>query len=258
MRLRRAAAYQGWWEHQPVRVPRATSWADLSITRTVNWGALARFWVLDSRQYRSDQSCDDGNDVVPCGNWADPSRTMLGAAQERWLVNGLATSRAAWQVLAQQVMMAPLDNKPGADRLLSMDQWSGYPVARDRLLGALARHATGRAVVLTGDIHANYANELHSAFDRPNRPVIGAEFVATSISSGGDGSDEYRNWASVRGENPHIKWHNARRGYVVCDVSQREWRADYRTVPFVSRPGAPIETASSWRMERGVPRLERT
>lgn len=257
MQQRRAAAYQGWWEHQPVRVSRADSWADLSITRSVQWGALARFWVLDTRQYRSDQACGDGNDVVPCGNWADPARTLLGAAQERWLLNGLATSRASWQVLAQQVMMAPLDNRVGPERLNSMDQWSGYPVARDRLLRALGRHAPGRSVVLTGDIHANYANELHSAFDRLDRPSIGAEFVATSISSGGDGADAYQNWEGVRGENPHIKWHNARRGYVLCEVTPREWRTDYRTVPFVSRPGAPIETASSWRFARGVPRLER-
>src|SRR5687768_10534053 len=102
---RRAAAYQAWWEHQPVRVPRARSWADLDITRTFDWGALARFWVLDGRQYRSDQPCQDGNKVVPCGEWANPARTMLGARQEKWLSDGLAGSRARWSVLANQVML---------------------------------------------------------------------------------------------------------------------------------------------------------
>ena len=138
MRLRRAAAYQAYWEHQPVRLPRARSWADLNITRTSDWGALARFWVLDTRQYRSDQSCGDGNKVVPCGDWNDPSRTLMGDAQERWLVNGLGTSSAKWQVLAQQVMMAPFDTRSGPEVQVSMDQWSGLsggarpPARRDR------------------------------------------------------------------------------------------------------------------------------
>jgi len=94
MHLRRATGYQAWWEHQPVRVPRVKSWADLNITRSMDWGQLARFYSLDARQYRSDQACDDGNKVTPCGNWADPSRTMLGEAQEKWLTSGLGASKA--------------------------------------------------------------------------------------------------------------------------------------------------------------------
>lgn len=256
MRMRRAAAYQAFWEHQPVRVPRATSWADLTITRSADWGSLARFWVLDTRQYRSDQACGDGNRVVPCANWNDPTRSMLGAAQERWLTDGLAGSRAAWQVLAQQVMVAPFDIRAGADTQVSMDQWSGYPVARDRLLGAIAERARGRTVVLTGDIHASYVNELHASFGQPGRDVVATEFVGTSMSSGGDGYDTYPSWASTRADNPHLKWHNARGGYVRCRVTAEEWRADYRVVPFVTRPGAPVQSETSWRVRRGTPGVE--
>ncbi len=257
MRARRAAGYQAWWEHQPVRVPRAKSWADLTIMRTANWGALARFWVMDTRQYRSDQACGDGTTVVPCGEWNDPTRTMMGGAQEKWLVNGLGESRATWQVLAQQVMMAPFDTRPGAEIQVSMDKWSGYPVARDRLLGAIGERAKGRTIVLTGDIHASFVNELQSSFDRPGRPVVAAEFVGTSMSSGGDGTDAYQGWNTTRADNPYIKWHNARRGYVRCRVTPDEWRADYRIVPFVTRPGAPVETASSWRVQHGRTAIDR-
>lgn len=256
VRQRRAAAYQAWWEHQPVRVPRATSWAELDITRSADWGALARFWILDTRQYRSDQPCGDGNKVVPCGDWGDPARGMLGDAQESWLTDGLARSRAAWQVLAQQVMMAPFDTRPGDATQVSMDQWSGYPVARDRLLGAIGERSRGRTVVLTGDIHANYVNELHAGFDRPGREVVAAEFVGTSMSSGGDGYDAYPSWAGTRADNPHMKWHNARRGYVRCQVTEREWRADYRVVPWVTRPGAPVRTETSWRVRHGTAGVE--
>ena len=256
MRERRAAAYQAYWEHQPVRVPRARSWADLNITRTTRWGSLARFWVLDTRQFRSDQACGDGQQVVPCGDWNSPQRTLMGSAQERWLTDGLESSRARWQVLAQQVMMAPFDAKAGPDVRTSMDQWSGYPVARDRLLRAIGARARGRTVVLSGDIHASYVNDLHAGFDRPGRPLVAAEFVGTSIASGGDGVDTHAEWNQTRADNPHMKWHNARRGYVRCRVSPEEWRADYRVLPYVTRPGAPIQTATSWRVRHGVPGIE--
>ncbi|MCC6242981.1 MAG: alkaline phosphatase D family protein, partial [Gemmatimonadaceae bacterium] len=243
MRARRAAGYQAWWEHQAVRVPRATSWADLNITRTINWGALARFWMLDTRQHRDLQACDSGTKAVPCGDWARPTRTMLGAEQERWLTTGLGVSRSRWQVLGQQIMMAPYDSAPGDEVRVSMDQWSGYPVARDRLLRTIAERAPNRTVVLTGDIHSNWVNELRSDFARPDRPVIAAEFVGTSISSGGDGGPSNpARMQTMLGSNPHLKWQQNRRGYYTCAVNSNEWTTAYRSVPFVTKPGAPIET----------------
>ncbi|MEO7520978.1 MAG: alkaline phosphatase D family protein [Gemmatimonas sp.] len=258
MRARRAVAYQAWWEHQPVRVPRAVSWADLNITRTIDWGGLAAFWMMDSRQYRSDQACGDGGRAVPCGEWADPSRTLLGAAQERWLSSGLGASRARWQVLANQVMLAPYDSTPGSVQTVSMDQWGGYPAARQRLLESISRHAPNRTVVLTGDIHSSWVNEVASDFSRPGRPVIAAEFVATSISSGGDGSATIpANAQAAIAENAHVKWHNRQRGYVTCNISENEWTADYHVVPYVSRPGAPVEVASRWGVQRGRAGVEK-
>ncbi len=258
VRARRAAGYQAWWEHQPVRVPRVQSWADLSITRAFDWGSLARFWVLDGRQYRSDQPCSDGDKVVPCGEWADPSRTMLGNAQERWLHDGLGTSRASWQVLANQVMVAPFDAAVGGETRLALDQWSGYPAARDRLLGAIAQHAPNRTVVLTGDIHSSWVNELKSSFSARNARTVATELVGTSIASGGDGGERsaYVNDALLA-ENPHVKWQHNRRGYFTCAVTPETWRTEYRTVPFVSKPDAPVETSSRWRITRGRSTIER-
>lgn len=258
MRQRRAAAYQAWWEHQPVRVPRAKSWADLNITRTINWGALARFWMLDTRQYRDDQACGDGTKKVPCGEWADPKRGLLGDTQERWLLDGVGASKSRWQVIANQVMMAPYDSTAGPDTTVSMDQWSGYPVARDRLLRGLSERAPNRTVVITGDIHSNWVNELHADFARPDRPVIGAEFVATSISSGGDGTATLpANAVASLAENAHVKWHNRQRGYVMCTVNADNWNTEYRTVPYVTRPGAAIETPTKWMVTRGKPGIQK-
>ncbi|MEO7457658.1 MAG: alkaline phosphatase D family protein [Gemmatimonadaceae bacterium] len=251
MRIRRAAAYQAWWESQPVRVPRAKSWSDLNITRTVDWGALARFWVMDGRQFRSDQACDDGSKVVPCGDWADPSRTMLGEAQERWLTNGLRASKTSWQVLANQVMLAPFDSLEGDKQRFSMDQWSGYPAARDRLLGAIAESAPNRTVVITGDIHSSWVNELRTDFRRADRPAIAAEFVGTSITSGGDGGPGTAlSTPGIRAENPHIQWMQNRRGYMSCKVDADKWTTEYRSLEYVTKPDAPLDTPTRWRLER--------
>lgn len=254
MRGRRAAAYQAWWEHQPVRVPRARSWADLAITRGLSWGSLADLWVLDTRQFRDDQTCGGGSGVVPCGDWLDPERTMLGTTQERWLEDGLSRGRGRWQILANQVMVAPIDSAMGPEMRLSMDGWSGYPAARDRLLTTVAQRAPNRTVVLTGDVHSNWVNELRSDFSRPDRPVVAAEFVGTSITSGGDGHDDPDPRLV---ENPHVQWRNARRGYVSCQVTGERWETSYQEVPFVTRPGAPLITSTRWGLTPGRPGIER-
>ncbi|HET9424364.1 MAG TPA: alkaline phosphatase D family protein [Gemmatimonadaceae bacterium] len=255
MRARRAAAYRAWWEHQPVRLPASGDWSNLSITRRMDWGTVARFSVLDTRQFRSDQACGDGSRVVPCGEWADPSRTMMGERQEKWLYDGLS-SRASWQVLANQVMVAPFDSLAGDGERVSMDQWSGYPVARDRLLGEIAKRAPNRTVVLTGDIHSSWVNELRSSFSAADTPVVAAEFVGTSISSGGDGSD--RNVVErVTEDNRHVMWQNGRRGYATCTVTAAEWRTEYRTLGFVTKPDSPVTTATKWILRNGAPGVTR-
>jgi alkaline phosphatase D len=139
-----------------------------------------------------------------------------------------------------------------------MDQWSGYPAALERMSRAIAAHTPNRTIAITGDIHSNWVNELRGSYDRPGAPVVAAEFVGTSISSGGDGQDAGGGWnEKTRAENPDTKWHNARRGYVVCELSGADARAHFRTVPFVTKPGAPIQTASSWRVQLGLPGIDR-
>jgi alkaline phosphatase D len=170
---------------------------------------------------------------------------MLGVAQERWVTDGLASSRASWQVLAQQTMIAPLRWQTDDAVTADMDPWAGYPAARDRLLGAIGRSAPNRTVVLTGDIHSSWVNELPSGSSRPNAPIVGAELVATSIASGGDGADRSRSVTDAfLSANPQLKWQNARRGYIACTVTPDTWRAEFRVVPFVTRPDAPLEADS--------------
>ncbi len=134
-----------------------------------------------------------------------------------------------------------------------MDQWPGYDVARKRLLSFLAERRVPNPVVLTGDIHSNWVNDLKVDFDRVDDAVVATEFVGTSISSGGNGVAEPRGQAALLSENPFVRFHNAERGYVRCTVTPSEWRSDFQVVEYVERPGAPLVTRKSFVVENGKP-----
>jgi alkaline phosphatase D len=178
----------------------------------------------------------------------------LGERQRAWLDRGLEQSTAGWNILAQQVMMMRLDLQPGPGVATSMDKWGGYEAERRRVLRHFRDLRVRNPVVITGDIHCNWANELTTDFDSPDAPPVGVEFVGTSITSGGDGGDGNHGKAyppEVLAENPAVKFYNNERGYVSCEVTPQAWQAHYRTVPYVSRPGAPLQTRASFVVESG-------
>ncbi len=249
---RRAAAYQVYYEHMPLRRFSLPTGADMQLYRRLTFGNLAEFNVLDTRQYRSDQACGDGT-RINCTEALDPSRTITGQKQEQWLFQGLAKSQARWNILAQQVFMAQRDFEPGAEARLSMDAWDGYAASRDRLFQFLQQSQPANPVVLTGDVHANWVADLKADFNNPTSKTVGTEFVGTSISTGGDGSDTNANTEAILAENPHIKFFNNRRGYVRCELTPQRWQSDYRTVAAVTTLDAPITTRASFVVENGRP-----
>ncbi|MEX2112168.1 MAG: alkaline phosphatase D family protein [Pirellulales bacterium] len=255
-RQQRANAYKAYYEHMPLRVSQLPQGPDMPLYRRVSFGRLADFHVLDTRQYRTDQPCGDGG-KAPCEASYDAAGTILGDAQRAWLFDGLSASPAQWNVLAQQVMMARVDFREGDEVAHSMDQWPGYEADRRRVLTHLHEHKVKNPVVLTGDIHSNWANELPVDFDNLDGSSVAVEFVGTSISSSGDGSQESERQSSLLSENPFVKFHNRERGYVLCEVTPDNWRSDYRTVEYVSRKGAPLNTRASFVVEAGKSKLER-
>ena len=212
--------------------------------------------MLDTRQYRTDQPQGDGlKPMSPV--LLDPAGTILGDRQRDWLYDGLGRSRAGWNVLAQQVMMARVDRARGPEVLTSMDKWSGYEFERRRVLRELRDRKIANPVVITGDIHQNWANELTADPDRPDEPVVATEFVGTSITSGGDGADTPAGTDTLYAENPGVKYFNSERGYVRCEVTPKSWRTEFKTVPFVTRPGAALRTRATFLVESGRPQLQR-
>ncbi len=248
---RRAHAYQAYYEHMPLRLYSRPVGHDMQLFRRTSFGRLAEFAVLDTRQYRTDQPCGDRTQPA-CEGVFDPDATLLGERQEAWLRQTLQRSPAVWNVLAQQIMFGRADRDPGPEVAWSMDQWSGYDVARKRLLGFLAEERISNPVVLTGDIHSNWVNDLQVDFDRPESPTVATEFVGTSISSGGDGVAEDDYVRAILDQNPFVRFFNKERGYVSCTVTPSEWRADYQVVEKVTVAGAPRVTRASFRVEKGA------
>jgi alkaline phosphatase D len=248
--LRRANSYQAYYENMPLRRTCLPQGPDMTLYRTIDFGRLARFEMLDTRQYRTDQP--NGDKLKPLeGGVFDPLGTMLGDKQERWLMSDLLQSQAKWNVLGQQVMMARVDRTAGTEANFSMDQWAGYDIARRRLLDFVSTRRISNPVVLTGDIHSNWVNDLKVDFDNEKDPVVASEFVCTSISSGGNGLQFVKGHAELMAENPFVKFQNSERGYVSCTVTPKEWRSDYQVVEFVDKPNAPLINRGTWVVENG-------
>jgi alkaline phosphatase D len=254
--LRRAAGYQAYFEHMPLRRSALPKGPDMLLYRRLGFGRLASFHVLDTRQYRTDQPQGDGT-KPPGPALLDPNGTIMGQRQRDWLLDGLGSSSSRWNVLAQQVTMARIDTVAGPDVGISMDKWGAYEFERRRVLKHLREARVANPVVLTGDIHNNWANELLTDFDQLDSASVATEFVGTSITSGGDGGEDHARFEALRTDNPFVKFRNNERGYVVCAVTPQQWRTDFRTVPFITRRGAPLTTRASFVVESGRPILNR-
>ncbi|MFM8220080.1 MAG: alkaline phosphatase D family protein, partial [Planctomycetaceae bacterium] len=229
---------------------------DMVLYRGIDWGGLTRFCVLDTRQYRTDQPCGDGR-KPPCPESRSESATLLGPTQWNWLTGTLSRSPAHWNVLAQQVMLARVDREPGDAIAMSMDQWPGYEFERQKLLSFLQQSRVANPIVLTGDIHSHWANELLVDDREPNAAPVAAEFVGTSISSGGNGQPEPPRVADLLSENPFVKFHNTQRGFLLCDVTPAEWVTQYQTVSQVTEPGGTLAQPAAFVVERDRPGLQR-
>ena len=254
--IRHAAAYQAYYEHMPLRRRSLPDGPDMLLYRRLNYGQLASFNVLDTRQYRTDQPCGVKSGP-PCPGVYDSAATIMGHQQRAWLVDGLDYSKAGWNILAQQVLMGRVDFTPGPDVKIALDKWSGYEFERRNLLRNLRDHPVANPLFLSGDIHTNWANDLTTDFDSPDAPSVAVELVCTSVTSNGDGVDKPDYTDALLKENPFVKYHNSERGYVRCEVTPDKCLADFRTVPYVSRRGAPIQTRASFQIDSGDPKLQR-
>jgi len=249
---RRAAAYRAHYEWMPLPKACIPNGSNSTLYRRMSYGPLATFLVLDGRQFRSDQPCGDGI-KAPCEEFHRDGRTMLGAAQERWLSRALQSSHSQWNIIANQVRMTVVDQKAGPGEAYAMDQWAGYDGARRRFVGNLLDSKVSNPIVITGDIHSNWVGDLKLDYREQRSPVVATELIGTSISSGGDGRDSDPAVEAYLPENPQIKLYNSQRGYVRCEVTPKSLVADFRVVRKVSVPESSVSTRATFITESGRP-----
>ncbi|WP_396594182.1 alkaline phosphatase D family protein [Brevundimonas sp. R86498] len=252
--LRKAAAMQAFYEHMPLRRSSFPRGSAMQLYRRAQYGNLLDLNLLDTRQYRTDQPCEDRFNAG-CDGLNDRAAQVLGEAQEAWLLNNLNRSEATWKALAQQIMVMDLDRNPGEDYGVNTDSWAGYRVPRARLLQHIKDRRIDNVVVLTGDEHQNYAGELHIDGRNPEAAPIATEFVATSISSGGDGQDVRADQEAFLRANPQLKFRNSQRGYVLCDVTPERWQTEFKVLDQVQNRNGVLTTRAKFAVEAGDARL---
>ena len=253
---RRAAAYQAYYEHQPL--PRRLVPLDgrqrLYTSRA--FGDLAAVFMLDGRQYRSRQACQPGPYVEPCAELHAYERTMLGDRQEQWLRRSLAASTARWNLLGQQTVLAHFDQSGRGPRAYWDDGWNGYPVARDRLVAALLERPASNPVVLGGDIHAFLVNDVQAVAMDYASPIVATELVTSSISSvQGQTQQTFDLW---KAENPNVRLARSDyRGYARVAIAPERLHADLVAVDDVTRADSPTHVLASFDVENGKPGVAR-
>ena len=266
---RRAAAYQAFYEHMPIRAAVLTqamaglaTGAEMRIYSRVNYGRLASFYMLDARQYKDPQACmRDGKkgsatlDPATCADWSNPARSLLGLNQERWLDAEFGKAGRQWNVLGQQSLLGERDFRAGPGQLLWNDGWDGYSAARSRLTGSLQKNGVANPVVLGGDVHENWVGQVKADYAQSTSPAVGVEFCGTSISSHSGGNDKT---AERLAENPHFLFADAeRKGYGVVDFTPGLLTTTLRVVDDVRRPVAAVETLASFCVQAGHSVVER-
>ena len=253
---RRAAAYQAYFEHMPLRLgPDAANPANMRIHDRMAWGQLADIWTLDNRQYRSYHACPDplkggGRVVMGCNELADTQRTLLGIDQERWLTQGLNTSQAAWKVVAQGTQMSSTGLATPMGRSAFTDGWDGYPMARERFLQNIVDAQLRDVLVLGGDVHMNVAAQLRVQPNDEKSPIVASELVTTSITSRGMSETLA---AQIRSNNPDIAHLRPdERGYTLIQITPGGVQSAFKTTANPVQPGSVFATQAQFAVKRGV------
>lgn len=250
----RTAAFQAFYENSPVRPSVRPRGPDITMYRSFDMGRLLRLAALDTRQFRSLPPCGKA-ETRRCDERFAPERSMIGADQERWLLDLFERRDTPWTVLGNQVLMMQIRHKEPNQDIVNTDKWDGNPAARARLLQGATDRKVGGLITVTGDIHRAIAGNLMVDFDKPQAAPVGVEFVASSISSDGDGGPARATGKRLIAANPHLRFYDAHRGYLVCEFDQERCQATYRTVDFVTKRGGKVSTATTFTVDANQPGL---
>jgi alkaline phosphatase D len=256
---RRTAAYRAYFENMPLPPAAAPHGTKMRIYTRRSYGGLAAFHILDQRQFRSPKACmkdyeaDAPPELLNCESIYASGRTMLGAAQERWLETQLATAQTRWNFIVQGTMVANVDERAGPGRRYSNDNWSSYRAARDRLVDALRRTRATNPVVLTGDVHAFVVGHVTQWADQPDSPVVAPEFVTTGVSSSSRPQRLMDQWMH---KNPNlVLCAGETRGYLRLRLKPEQLEADLIAIDDARDPASGRRILRRYVVESGHPAI---
>ena len=225
---RKANGVQSNMEWLPIREPDPNNLE--KQFRDFSFGDLIDLNMLDTRIY--------GRDEQGSGN-AD-ERNLLGYEQRQWFYDNLNASSAKWKLVGQQVMMAPLT---AFGIVVNDDQWDGYPAERDTLYEVLTTNNIDNMVVVTGDIHTSWANDLPGDnYDQNTGDgSVGVEFVVTSVST--TSSPINIGQQIIQLANPHMKFIDlSQKGYMIVDFTEDKAQSDWYYVSDITQ----TDFTASW------------
>ena len=262
----RAAAYQAWYEHLPIRRFEVRNPGRMQIFQGIDFGRLMRVCLLDTRQQRDSQEvCLDGVDPEfgfgvyrrGCEEDSQRNRNMLGPDQERWLKEALENSPGIWNVIASTVLFAPFRFYRNGEVSIYRGGWDAYAASRARILAVLDRAPPSNPIVLSGDLHSSWAIEVKRDPDDSASRTVASEFLCPSISS--DWPPQLNDPIEDNlGRNPHVRFYDGkRRGYCLHRVDREGWTTSFRTVSSVVWRGTGIETRARFYVDAGCPGMER-
>ena len=253
---RLAGAYRAYLEWMPIR---ESSDPKIHLYRTFRFGDLADLVMLDTRGLRDQQAI--GTDAKML---LDPSRSLLGAAQEAWFFDQLRASQRAgsrWRVIGQQILFTPLS--PPGFPVANTDVWDGYAPARNRVFDMLAADKITNVAVLTGDIHSSWAMDVPRNPWTGYDPTTGAGSIAVELVTPAISSPPFfsspelrQRAATLRPLARHLKFlegeHN---GYTLLDITRERIQADWYHVDTVAQRAETENKVASFVCEHDSSRL---
>lgn len=251
---RRAAAYQAWFENMPVSPRRLLANGTARIYRRFEWGALASLTVLDCRQFRTPQPCGPGGRAIAnCTDLYNPRATMLGGAQEQWLRDQLAEERSRWSLIGQATLFSRLPLPQGGVSRWS-DIWDGYSASRDRTIASLRQAAVQNPVILGGDVHSFWANDIPSDPELLEGRVVASEIVTSCLASR---SGPETLFAGAESRNPYMRYHNnSFSGYTLLDITPTQIIGRFRAIQNQTDPNSACFDLRSFGILDGTSGLQ--
>lgn len=244
---RKSWAKQAYFEWLPIRETGMTD--PHQIYRKIEYGQLVDLYMLDTRLHGRDEQ-----DGTSGGTVESEFRELLGSDQRTWLESELTGSNAQWQTMVQQVMVAPLEMFGVG---LNGDQWDGYPAERQRLYDMFADNNIENLVVVTGDIHTSWANDLPSGtYDGgTGAGSYGVEFVTPSVTSPGSPIGFVE--GAIQLSNPHMKYINlTEHGFILLDYNTSRVQGDWFFVDEIDNDNGTYGHASSWYCDDDTKHLQ--